>query len=122
VAGIGFQGGLRKIEGRPVPQYHVYAGGDAGGKVARFGRMIGKVPARRAEEATRRLIALYEAKRSSLGESITDYLARAPVAELRAAIADLERLDATDARPEDFVDLGETHEFKPETSEGECAA
>jgi sulfite reductase (NADPH) hemoprotein beta-component len=121
VAGIGFQGGLRKIDGRAVPQYHVYAGGDAGGQVARFGRMIGKVPARRLEEATRRLIALYEAKHEG-GESITDYLARAPVADLRAAIADLERLDAADARPEDFIDLGETHEFKPETSEGECAA
>jgi sulfite reductase (NADPH) hemoprotein beta-component len=121
VAGIGFQGGLRKIDGRAVPQYHMYAGGDAGGKVARFGRMIGKVPARRAEEATRRLVALYEAKRDG-SESITDYLARAPVAELRASIADLERLDAKDARPEDFIDLGETEAFKPETSEGECAA
>jgi sulfite reductase (NADPH) hemoprotein beta-component len=121
VAGIGFQGGLRKIDGRAVPQYHVYAGGDGAGKTARFGRMIGKVPARRLEEATRRLIALYEAKRDS-AESITDYLARAPVAELRASIADLEKLDAADARPEDFIDLGETHEFKPETTEGECAA
>ena len=121
VAGIGFQGGLRKIDGRAVPQYHVYAGGDGAGKTARFGRMIGKVPARRLEEATRRLIALYEAKRDGR-ESITDYLARAPVAELRASIADLEKLDAADARPEDFIDLGETHEFKPETTEGECAA
>jgi sulfite reductase beta subunit-like hemoprotein len=121
VAGIGFQGGLRKIDGRAVPQYHVYAGGDGSGKVAKFGRMIGKIPTRRAEEATRRLIALYEAKRDE-GESITDFLARVPVADLRASIADLERLDAADARPEDYVDLGETHEFKPETSEGECAA
>jgi sulfite reductase beta subunit-like hemoprotein len=121
VAGIGFQGGLRKLDARAVPQYHVYAGGDANGKVAKFGRMIGKVPARRGEEVMRRLIALYEAKRDG-SESITEYLARAPVAELRASIADLERLDAKDARPEDFIDLGETEEFKPETSEGECAA
>ncbi len=121
VAGIGFQGGLRKIDGRAVPQYHVYAGGDAAGKVAKFARMIGKVPARRLEEATRRLIALYESKRDS-GESITDYLARAPVADLRASIADLEKLEAADARLEDFIDLGETTEFKPETTEGECAA
>ncbi len=121
VAGIGFQGGLRKIDGRAVPQYHVYAGGDASGAVAKFGRMIGKIPIRRVEEATRRLIALYEAKREG-GESITEYLARAPVAELRASIADLDRLEAADAVPEDFIDLGETHEFKPETTEGECAA
>jgi sulfite reductase beta subunit-like hemoprotein len=121
VAGLGFQGGLRKIGDRAAPYYHVYAGGDPRGDVARFGRIIGKVPARRAGEATRRLITLYRTKREG-DETITDFLARAPVAELKAAIADLEPLDPARARPEDFVDLGETEAFRPETSEGECAA
>jgi sulfite reductase beta subunit-like hemoprotein len=121
VAGIGFQGGLRKVGDRPAPYYHVYAGGDPRGDAAKFARLIGKVPARRAALATRRLLGLYAAKR--LGdEAATDYFARAPVAELKAAIVDLETLDALTAQPEDFVDLGETHAFKPETSEGECAA
>ena len=72
-------------------------------------------------EAIRRLIASYESKRESL-ENITAYLGRAPVSELRAAIADLEQLDPGDARPEDFIDLAETHPFDPKTGEGECAA
>ena len=121
IAGLGFQGGLRKVDGRAAPYYHVYAGGDAGGDTAKFGRIVGKVPARRAAEATRRIIALYQGRRQA-DESITAYLGRAPVAELRACIADLEPLDGASAKAEDFIDLGETQEFRPETGEGECAA
>ena len=118
VAGLGFQGGLRKIEGRAAPYYHVYAGGDPGGTTARFGRVIGKLPARRVAEGVRSLVALYEAKRVP-GELITAYLGRAPVAELRGAIAALE---AAPPGPEDFIDLAEVDPFRPETTEGECMA
>jgi len=121
VAGLGFQGGLRKVGGRAVPYYHVYAGGDPCGDVARFGRVIGKLPAKRVAEGTRRLIALYESK-GSPGESITAYFGRAPIAELRGAIVDLESLDEATARPDDFVDLAEVTPFRPETTEGECSA
>ena len=121
VAGLGFQGGLRKVGGRPVPQYFVYAGGDASGEVARFGRVIAKVPAGRIGEVVRRLVALYETRRAE-GESITAWLGRAPLLELKTALADLERLDEKDALPEDFVDLGESTEFAPAATEGECAA
>jgi sulfite reductase (NADPH) hemoprotein beta-component len=120
VAGLGFQGGLRKVGGRPVPQYHVLAGGDAGGETARFGRLVAKIPARRIVEAVGRLVSLYEAKRAE-GESITAYFARATVADLHDAVADLERLDEADATADDFVDLGEKMAFAPETMEGECA-
>jgi len=121
VAGIGFQGGLRKVGGRAVPYYHVSVGGDPSGDAAKFGRSIGKVPARRVVPTIRRLLALYEAEREE-GESVTAFLGRAPVDELRKAIADLETLDPADARPEDFIDLGETQAFDPKTGEGECAA
>lgn len=121
IAGIGLQGGLRKVGDRPVPQYFVYVGGDAGGDVARFGRVAAKVPARRVPEVFDRLIALYEAKRAQ-GESITAYLGRASLPELRAALSDLEKLDAESASADDYVDIGEKDAFKPETTEGECAA
>jgi sulfite reductase beta subunit-like hemoprotein len=119
VAGLGFQGGLRKVEGRAAPYYHVYAGGEPSGDTAKFGRIIGKLPARRVAEGTRRLIALYEEK-GAVGESITSYFGRAAVKELQAAISDLEAIDGTVA--EDFIDLAETGPFRPETTEGECAA
>lgn len=121
VAGIGFQGGLRKVGGRAVPQYHVMAGGDLSKPDARFARLIGKVPARRITTVVERLVALYERERAE-GEVIVDYLARAALPTLKAAIADLETLDESDATDEDFVDLGETAAFAPETTEGECAA
>ncbi len=121
VAGLGFQGGLRKIDGRPVPQYHVYAGGRPDGAAPRFGRVIGKVPARRIGAVIERLAALYQSQRAP-GEDMAEFLGRAELATLRSAIADLEKLDAADATPEDFVDLGEAAAFAPATTEGECAA
>jgi sulfite reductase beta subunit-like hemoprotein len=121
IAGLGFQGGLRKIDGRAVPYYHVYAGGDPSGDTAKFGRIIGKLPARRVTLGVKRLIALYEEKREP-GESVTAYFSRAPVAELKGAIRDLEELTEATATPDDYIDLGETEAFRPETTEGECAA
>jgi sulfite reductase (NADPH) hemoprotein beta-component len=120
VAGVGLQGGMRKVGGRPVPQYFVYVGGDASGEAARFGRVAAKVPARRVVEVLEAIVALYEERRQD-GESITAYLGRA-FAEVKAALARFEPLDEATATPEDFIDLGETTSYAPETSEGECAA
>lgn len=121
VAGIGFQGGMRKVGGRAVPQYFVMIGGDAGGDVAKFGRLAAKVPARRVIEVIERLVAFYEAKKEG-EESMTQFLVRIPLPEVKKVLADLEPLDEATAKPEDFIDLGETEAFVPETSEGECAA
>ncbi len=121
VAGVGLQGGMRKVGGRPVPQYFVLVGGDPSGDVATFGRVAAKVPARRVAEVFPALIALYAQRRTD-GESITAYLARAPLGEVKAALAHLEPLDEARARPEDFVDLGETAAYAPDATEGECAA
>jgi sulfite reductase (NADPH) hemoprotein beta-component len=120
VAGIGLQGGLRKVGERAVPQYFVYAGGIVG-QDARFGRVVAKVPARRIVEAVRTLIETYE-KNALPGERADEYFARAPLDELKAPLARLEPLDATTATEQDFIDLGDTIAFRPETSEGECAA
>ena len=124
VAGLGFQGGLRKIDGRPVPQYHVLVGGSgggAGGESARFGRLVAKIPARKVAAATRRLLELYKSQGNG-GESVSEFLARAPLPLLKSTIADLEKMDEKDATAEDFIDLGETQAFAPETTEGECVA
>ncbi len=121
VAGIGLQGGLRKVEGRPVPQYFLTIGGDASGEVARFGRLAAKVPARRVPSAIRKLVALYERERESEQETMTTFLGRVDIAVVKKELADLEKLDKSNAQPEDFIDLGETAAFAPITSEGECA-
>ncbi|MFO0562474.1 MAG: nitrite/sulfite reductase [Polyangiales bacterium] len=120
VAGIGLQGGLRKVGDRAAPQYFVYAGALVGDD-ARFGKVVAKVPARRVVDAVRTLIETFE-KNALPGERADEYFARAALSELKAPLAHLEPLDAASATEQDFIDLGETTAFRPETSEGECAA
>jgi sulfite reductase (NADPH) hemoprotein beta-component len=114
IAGIGFQGGMRKIAGRPAPQYLVYVGGGIRADRAEFGRLLGKVPARRAAATIERLLDFYIAE----GATGPAFWASVPLDRLRALIADLEKLADVDATEEDFIDLGETRAFEVQTGEG----
>ena len=117
IAGIGFQGGMRKIAGRPAPQYLVYAGGGITTTRAEFGRLIGKVPARRAGATLERLLDLYVAE----GGTGPAFFASVPIDRLRALIADLEKLSDAEATAGDFIDVGEHAAFEVLAGEGECA-
>ena len=118
IAGIGFQGGMRKLAGRPAPQYLVYVGGGVLADRAEFGRLIGKVPARRAAATVERLLEFYVAERAA-GHV---FWATVPIERLRALIADLTELSEGQATEADFVDLGELQAFEVQTAEGECAS
>jgi len=118
IAGIGFQGGMRKIAGRPAPQYLVYVGGGIRAERADFGRLLGKVPARRAAATLERLLDFY----ISRGGTSHAFWAAVPIDELRAQIADLGELSEADAIEDDFIDLGETRAFEVIDGEGECAS
>ena len=119
VAGIGLQGSVRKVNGRPVPQYHLYLGGGFGVETASFGRLSAKLPARRVPAAVKRLIALADAEKAP-GESYEAFLGQLPAARVSALLQDLEELRAPEAQ--DFVDLDEQKAFAVELSEGECAS
>jgi sulfite reductase (NADPH) hemoprotein beta-component len=121
VAGLGFQGSLRRVGGRAVPQYFVMVGGGVDSDGAHFGRTAAKIPARRVPEAVERLIALYARDRRD-GESAAGFLRRVELARVKELLADLEPLAETDAAPDDFVDLAEEKPFEPETMGGECSA
>jgi sulfite reductase (NADPH) hemoprotein beta-component len=121
IASIGFQGSIRKIAGRAVPQYFVMVGGGSTADGATFGRVAAKIPARRAPAAIERLIDLYRAERQQ-SESPTAFFQRADFARVKSVLADLEPLAPEDAVPDDFIDLGESSEFVPEVMEGECAS
>jgi sulfite reductase beta subunit-like hemoprotein len=118
IAGIGFQGGMRKLAGRPAPQYLVYVGGGIRADGADFGRLIGKVPARRAAATLERLLDFYIAE----GGTGHAFWASVPTDKLRGLITDLSELGEADAIESDFVDLGETAAFEVVTGEGECAS
>jgi sulfite reductase (NADPH) hemoprotein beta-component len=121
VAGIGFQGSVRRIGTRVVPQYFVMVGGGVDNEGAQFGRIAAKVPARRLPDVLERLIAVYRAERRP-SETATTFFQRVDVERVKEAVADLERLTPEDAVPTDFVDLGENTEFKVEAMDGECSA
>ena len=121
LATIGFQGSVRRINGRPVPQYFVMVGGDVSGPDARFARLAAKVPARRLPAAVERLISLYTAERLE-GEDAAAFFARVDASHVHDALRDLETLREGDASPEDFDDLGEAAMYAPEVLDGECAS
>ena len=121
VATIGFQGSVRKLHGQAVPQYFVMVGGDADGEHTTFGRLAAKVPARRVPQVVDRLLALYRAERQG-DEDARAFFRRVDVPRVKAALHDLEVLDAASAEAADFVDLGETDSFQPDVQQGECAA
>jgi sulfite reductase (NADPH) hemoprotein beta-component len=120
IATIGFQGSVRRLGSRAVPQYFVMVGGGAHDRGASFGRLAAKVPARRMPQVVERLIDLYARDRLA-GESATEFFARIELDLVRNELADLERLRPGDAVPADFIDLEEVNAFAPEVMEGECA-
>ena len=119
VAGIGFQGSVRKIAGRPVPQYHLFLGGKFDG--TSFGRLAAKVPARRAPQALTRLLELYASDKQR-DESPEEFFARVSLPRVQSLLADLTEMAEPDATPDDFIDLGEHRSFEVVLQEGECAA
>src|SRR5206468_11194013 len=82
IATIGFQGSVRRVGGRAVPQYFVMVGGGATESGASFARLAAKIPARRLPVAVERLIALYAAERHP-GEAASDYFARVELERVR---------------------------------------
>lgn len=121
VATFGFQGSVRRLGARAVPQYFVMVGGGVSDRGATFGRLAAKIPARRIPEAVERLIALYRAEREP-NELAPAFFSRVELAHVSRVLVGLQRLSEADAVPLDFVDLAESGEFTPEVMEGECSA
>ncbi|MBI4263542.1 MAG: nitrite/sulfite reductase [Acidobacteria bacterium] len=121
IAAIGFQGSVRKVGGRAVPQYFVLVGGGTTEAGASFGRVVSKIPARRLTEAVDRLIVLYRVRRQD-GESLGAFFRRVPPAVASDALKDLAELQPQDTTADDYIDLGESQAFAPEVMDGECAS
>ncbi len=121
IATIGFQGSVRRLGSRAVPQYFVMVGGGVHDRGATFGRLAAKIPARRIPDVVERLIDLYATDRKR-GETATVFFGRVELDVVKRRLADLERLTPGDAVSMDFIDLGELTDFVPEVMEGECSA
>ena len=106
IAGLGFQGGMRKVGGQAVAQYLVHIGGGIDAAGARFGRFVTKIPVRRIPVALERLIGLYSAEKLP-GEQADAFFARVELDKVKEVIGDLDEMSVADATPEDFFDLDE---------------
>jgi sulfite reductase (NADPH) hemoprotein beta-component len=122
IASIGFQGSVRKLGARQVPQYFVLVGGGCGddGR-ANFGKVVSKVPVNRLTDALDRLLGLYQAQHLP-EENLGAFFRRIPPASATDALKDLAQMLPNEATEQDFVDLAETHAFAPEVMDGECSA
>ena len=121
IAGLGFQGSIRKVGAKAVPQYFVMLGGGVDENGAQFGRISAKVPARRMTQVVDRLLGLYRDEKQD-GEKPEAFFRRVDAAKVKALLVDLETMTVADAVPQDFIDLAEDREFVPEIMDGECAS
>jgi sulfite reductase beta subunit-like hemoprotein len=121
IAGIGFQGSMKKVGGQPAPHYMVMVGGGTADGTTTFGRLAAKVPARRAADALDRLVQMYSDQRIA-DESAVAFFRRVDLTAVKSTLADLERITPEEAAPQDFIDLAEVSAFNPEVMEGECSA
>ena len=121
ISAIGFQGSVRKLSGRAVPQYFVLVGGGVTDEGAHFGKVVSKVPVNRLTDALDRLVGLYREQRQG-EESLGAFFRRLSPAIATDALKDLAELRAEDTTADDYIDLGETQAFTPEVMDGECAS
>ena len=122
VGSIGFQGSVRKVAGKAVPQYFVLVGGgctDEG--TAHFGKVVSKVPVHRLTDALDRLLDLYRDQRQG-EENLGAFFRRIPTATATDALKDLAQLMPNEMTEQDLIDLGESQTFSPEVMDGECSA
>ena len=122
IGSLGFQGSVRKVGGKAVPQYFVLVGGGVTDEGAHFGKVVAKIPARRITEAAGRLIDLYREQRLSETEELGAFYRRITPSVAGERLKDLVELDATKTTPDDFIDLGESQAFDPVVMDGECSA
>jgi sulfite reductase beta subunit-like hemoprotein len=121
VASIGFQGSVRKVAGKAIPQYFVLVGGGSTDKGAHFGKVVAKIPVNRLTAAVDRLLDLYKEQREG-DENLGAFFRRVSPAVATARLKDLADLLPDAIAPQDYIDLGETQAFNPEVMEGECAS
>lgn len=122
IAAIGFQGSVRKLAGKAVPQYFVMVGGGSIDEGAKFGKVVSKVPVHRLTDALDRLVTLYRDQRESPTESLGAFYRRVPPALATEALRDLAEMLPNQTTEQDYIDLGEHTAFAPEVMEGECAS
>jgi sulfite reductase beta subunit-like hemoprotein len=119
---IGFHGAAMKVGEQQLPAYHVFLGGNGDEGVTRFGTQLKvRLPAKRAPEATERILKTYEAERLD-GEEFNATFDRIGTKPFEAAIQDLVLPgDFSEDNLGMFIDWGKLDLYMLQRGEGECA-
>lgn len=122
VANIGFQGAALSKDGKTVPAYELFVGGEIAGEKTRVAERVGKFPARNGVKVVETLLALYVQERQQ-GESFSACMVRLGKERLRSALAPLAQIPSFHEDPEFYQDWGhENEKFAVRTGiKGECA-
>ncbi|MFI5041508.1 MAG: nitrite/sulfite reductase [Acidimicrobiales bacterium] len=121
ISDIGFMGVERRAHGVAAPGYQMLLGGRVGQAEIEFGQKALRLPAKRAGEASVRVIARVAAERDA-GERFDQWLDRVGGAAIVAdGLADFDQWPTPAERPDYYVDFGETGPYVAEVGDSECA-
>jgi sulfite reductase beta subunit-like hemoprotein len=122
LANIGFQGAaVKDKDGKQVPAYEVYVGGEFEKGSFRYARRIAeKIPSKRAPEAMQRMVRYYTDNRQD-GESFNSFVDRVGPKSFSAVLQDLKEVSGLSVETfDDYFDWERTTPYKLERGEGEC--
>ena len=119
IADIGFYGASGKVGQKLAPYYVVLVGGQPFWEEGRYGKVIGKVPARKAHLFVKEVVELWKKERKN-GETFTEFVDRVGLDTFRKILAKYAKADPSD--PDIYKEPGMDEEFRMEAeSRGECA-
>lgn len=121
IADIGFFGVERRAHGQSAPGYQMLLGGHVGQEQIAFGDKALRVPAKAAPEAAIRVLRRYVEERTA-GERFRSWMDRVGgAASIAEELSDLGVFPEPAARPDFYVDYGETGPYVKEIGASECA-
>lgn len=122
VADIGFHGAAAKGPGGQVPAYELFLGGSFDDGDTRFGlRIKTKIPAKKAPEALKKVVAFYQEKRDD-GEEFKDFALRLGSKPFEELLIEYKALPELNRDTLDYyIDWDKTVKYILERGEGECA-
>ena len=122
LANIGFQGAaVKDKDGKQVPAYEVYVGGEFEKGSFRFAKRIAeKIPSKRAPEAMKRMVQYYVDNRQG-SERFNDFVDRVGPKSFGPVLQDLKEVKGLSVETfADYFDWERTVPYKLERGEGEC--
>jgi sulfite reductase beta subunit-like hemoprotein len=122
LAGIGLQGSSYKVGAFEIPCYDISVGGEGYKGAGRYTQRVTRVLAKKAHLAIDRIFEVYQAERTSDGESFIQFIDRVGAKHFEPALEEYKLVGDVNTDLEMYSDWGQTELFQVIRGEGECAA